>query len=347
MAIEYAELTPERLEDLERLLIPFWRREWDKPFTDAFFRWRFLERPDWEAILAYDGTRPVGFIDSFLRPCQIGDQLVRTRQTSDWYSDPDYRPVGVMLMRKVMQQPEPVLVVGGSDATHQLLPRLRWTSLPDLTHYLLPTGSGAIIKGLSDLFRFPSSALPGPLVRALSLPLLGRRRAKPPAGRAEVVHLTDDQPLPRIVPQAGSTTLLSVLDQGEVEWLRKAPDGMGDYCWLVFSLDGRPVGLSLSRLYNMGALTVGRLLHLQAETPSVALYAWMSSETSRHLTKHGAQWVAGRFGCPQIDEALTSLGFRRRQPCLAFWWHQGQDPPPAPYNLSWVCGDEALLPHPD
>ena len=347
MAIDYAELTPERLEDLERLLLPFWGRAWDRSFAAAFFRWRFIERPDWDAILAYEGTRPIGFIDSFFRRCRIGDSLVRIRQTSDWFCDPGFRPVGVMLMRKVMQRPEPILVVGGSDTTHQVLPRLRWTSLPDLAHYALPTGSGAAIKGLCELFGFPSSRLPRPLVRALSVPLRRRRRANPPAGEAEVSCLAADGPLPRIVPQADGSTLLSVLDQAEAEWLGRAPDSMGSYFWLVFSLDGRPVGLSLSRLYDLGPLTVGRLLHLQAEVPSVALYAWMSDETSRHLAKRGAQWVAGRFGCPQIDEALTGLGFRKRQPCRAFWWHQGQQPPPVPHNLTWICGDEALLPHPD
>ena len=347
MAIDYAELTPERLDDLQRLLLPFWQRQWDKSFADAFFRWRFVERPDWDGILAYDGARPVGFIDSFFRPYQIGESLVRVRQTSDWFSDPGYRPVGVMLMRKVMQQPEPILVVGGSETTHQILPRLRWTSLPDLAHYALPTGSGAAIKGLSELFGLSSLRLPGPMVRALSLPLVRRRRVKPPQGTAEVSCLPAGGPLPQIVPHDGSSVLLSVLEQAEADWLGKAPEGVGEYVWLVFSLDGRPVGLSLSRLYRRDAMTVARLLHLQADVPSVELYAWMTDETARHLAKQGAQWVAGRFGCPQIDQALTGLGFHKRQPCLAFWWHQGQEPPPPPHNLSWICGDEALLPHPN
>lgn len=347
MAIDYAALTPERLEDLERLLLPFWRRTWDKTFADAFFRWRFVERPDWDAILAYDGTRAVGFVDSFFRPCRLRGTLVRVRQTSDWFCDPGYRPVGVMLMRKVMQQPEPILVVGGSDATHRILPRLQWTSLPDLMHYALPTGSGAIIKGVSEFLRIPVSALPRSLVRTFCLPLLRSHRAKPPAGKAEVACLTAADAVPRIVPSAGGSALLSVLDQEEVAWLRQAPEGMGAYFWLVFSLDGQPVGFSLSRLYDLGPLTVGRLLHLQVASPSVALYAWMSSETSLFLAKRGAQWVAARFGDPLVDEALTGLGFRRRQPCPAFWWHEGRQPPPAPHHLTWVCGDEAQLPHPD
>ena len=45
MAIEYADLTPERLDDLKDLLLPYWQRAWRAAATDAFFRWRFLERP--------------------------------------------------------------------------------------------------------------------------------------------------------------------------------------------------------------------------------------------------------------------------------------------------------------
>lgn len=347
MAITYIKLTPDRLEDVERLLLPYWQRRWDKPVADAFFRWRFLERADWEAILAYDGARLVGFLDNFFRPCRIGDALLRTRQTADWFCDPGHRPVGVMLMRKIMEQPEPVLVVGGTDATHQLLPRLRWQSLPDLTDYALPTGGGAAIKRLSELFHFRLAAVPGPLGRALSLPMGGRRRAAPPPGAAEVTCLDADEPLPEIVPRAGTHGLSSLLDQSEADWLRLAPDAMGRYVWLVFSLDGRPAGFSLSRLYRAGPLQAARLLHLQAQVPAVALYAWMSAETARYLAQQGAQWVAARFGCPLVDQALAGLGFRRRHACKAFWWHRGEAPPPLPYHLTWVCGDEAVLPYPD
>lgn len=347
MAVEYTKLTAGNIADLQRLLLPHWQRHWDESFAEAYFCWRFLDREDWEATLAYDGGQPVAFLDSFFRQCRISDTLVRTRQTADWFNSPNTGLVGLMMMRRVMEQPEPILVVGGTAPTHQLLPRLGWKELPALDDYVLPTGLGAAVMAFCKLAHFPADLIPRQLANIFSAPIIGRERAEAPAGPARIDRLGPDEALPPIIPARGSNSLVSVLGQAEVEWLRKAPDACGEYIWLVFSLDGKPAGFSLSALRQRGPFQMARLLHLQAQTPSSQMYRWMSAETAHHLAKCGAQFVTGSFSCPLVGEALRSIGFHRRKTTRAFWWHQGQEPPPLPYHLTLACGDEAILGHPD
>ena len=61
------------------------------------------------------------------------------RETCDWFCLPEYRAfgVGLHLMRRMMAKPEPILVIGGTTYTRDLLPRLKWTRLPDVGNYLL------------------------------------------------------------------------------------------------------------------------------------------------------------------------------------------------------------------
>lgn len=346
-AIQYAPLTAERLDDAKALLLPFWKRSWEPGLAERIFRWRFLERPDWEATLAYDGDRPVGFVDSFFTPYLTEAGVVRVRETADWFCHPDYRPlVGIRLLRGIMTKPEPIVVVGGRDTARQIVSRMGWSVLPELGRYVLPTGTGAMVKGLSKRFRFPLSSVPRAVARGLSI----RTALAPGAGHrpleGTVALVEDGMALPWIQPAPDAYGLSSLLAPERFEWLRRAPPELGRFFCLAFDTGEGGRGLALGRTYEDGPFRAGRILHLTATAPTLEAYAWMIGQTARFLVGEGAQWITARFSCSTARDALEAVGFRYTGPCQAFWWHPEAPTPEGPIDLGWATGDEGVLPYP-
>jgi len=348
MAIEYTPLTPERLDDLEEVLLSVWNRRWDRPFMDRMFRWRFLERPDWEAVVAYDGGRAIGFMDSFLRPYHTrSGQVVRIREPADWYCHPDYRPVvSLKLIRSFMNKPEPILAVGGKAVTVGILPRLGHQPLPEVRSFVLPVGGGAMVKKLSKTLGFPMSAVPEAVARPLSVRL--RRGWHGPGSLPQVsVHpVRQGSQVPDLDSPEGAYGLSPILTPEEYDWLQKAPDRLGEFVWLAFSGDDGVEGVSVSRVYGEGPFRAAHLLHMAVSHPSVTLYGAVLRETAEYLMGHGPQWISARFNCPLACSALQSAGFRETAPSTAYWWHREIPPPERPLHLSWTTADEGLLPYP-
>jgi len=346
-SIEYTPLTPDRLPDLEALLLPVWGRRWAPGVAEDIFRWRFLERREGEAVMAYRGRAPVALLDSFVRPYRTPAGIVRVREPADWFCAPDHRPlVSVQLMRRLFEKPEPVLVVGGNAGTRQILPRLGFHELPALATYVFPLGTGVVAKALSKRFGLSMTHLPAPVARALSVRLRATGGLPAPPPEVRVRRIEAPGPLPEVAAADGTHTFAQLLQQGEFDWLSKAPPSMGEFVWLAFETDDGVRGVSLSRIYQEGAFRAARLLHLESTLPSASSYAGMTGETVRLLARSGAQWIGARFSSPLACMALERVGFRRVSHCRAFWWDRARKVPEAPMHLGWATNDEGLLPYP-
>jgi len=130
-----------------------WRHDyWSEDLADSYFAWRYTSRPNGETLLAFDRGRCIGILDSFLRPYWIGGHRQLVRETCDWFCLPEYRPLGVglHLVRRIMSKPEPIIVIGGTEYTRQLLPRLKWTSLPGVDNFVLPVSAKTVAVLLSQ-----------------------------------------------------------------------------------------------------------------------------------------------------------------------------------------------------
>jgi hypothetical protein len=344
--IEYAPLTHERLDDVKSMLLPFWKRSWDPSLAERIFRWRFLDRVQGEATLAYDGARPVGFIDSFLRTYVSSGKELTVRECADWFAHADYRPlVGIQLLRRIMARPEPLLTVGGRGSTRDIMGRMGWRELPALATYVLPTGTGAVVKGLSKRLAFSLSSVPRVVARGLSIRTAGSLGGGAPLVRGSVVSVEDAADFPRVEPSPGSYGLSAVVTVEDFRWLRMAPPEMGRFIFLAFETPEGERGLSVSRVFEDGPFRAARILHMTATAPG--MYAWMIRETGKRLVGTGTQWIAARFSCPQAREGLESVGFRPTGRCPAFWWHRNSPDPEAPLHLGWSTADEGVLPYPN
>jgi hypothetical protein len=259
------------------------------------------------------------------------------RETCDWFCLPAYRALGVglHLMRRVMDRPEPTFAIGGTENTRQLLPKLRWTSLPDTHDFVLPasakTAASFLTRG-SGRFAWAAGLIPNiPLARR---PLRSAPRFDKPL--VQIRHLGDEAQVVGIGPyDFGPEVELPVLD-----WLARAPPILGEFVVLRFLADDAHAGIAICRIEKLSLGCVAQIVHLQPAR--VEVIDWMVSETVSHLLERGAGVIFGRSSCRSIGGALTGAGFYRRKPVPMFWWARDNAPPAGQFNLASLQADDAL-----
>ena len=323
---------------VRQLLGQFWERDWTDQVMENYFAWRYGRRGSGETLVACDKGRSVGILDSFIRPYWIAGRRELVRETCDWFCLPEYQPLGVglHLMRRMMAEPEPILLIGGSKATLDLVPRLKWTRLPNAERYVLPVSTKTAASFLAHRLGRHGVAL----ARVIPDLRLVRRigRAPAPSASAEVrcrALGTAVGELAGMVPH----DFAPWLDTSILDWLASAPEVAGEFVVLSFFNDGKPVGVSVSRLQIRALGCEAQLVHLHASR--LALIDWIVGETTQHLIDRGAGAVVCIATCPAMNRALRALGFVRRPPVPAYWWHT-KPPLSGVLNLSLLRADDAL-----
>src|SRR5262249_28656404 len=138
MTVVVTPLTPELRPPFERLLSAVWETNWDDELAHAIIRWRYYDRPGGDTWLLLEGERCVGMLDSIPRAYLMDGTRIFVREPADWFCLPDYRTgLGLTLLRKAMGHGEPLLVIGGSRFTVELLPRFRFVQLSMARYYVL------------------------------------------------------------------------------------------------------------------------------------------------------------------------------------------------------------------
>jgi hypothetical protein len=321
------------------LLAAFWQRDWTETALEDYFAWRYGRRGNGETLVACDGNRCVATLDSFLRRYSIGGRQQLVRETCDWFCLPQYQTLGVglHLMRRMMATPEPILLLGGSEATLDLLPRLKWARLPNAERFLLVVSARNAVGRVGPRLGRYGVALARLIPDARVVRRL--RRAPPPTAAAHVQRRESG---------AGKEELSSMaaydfapwLDASILDWLSSAPAVLGEFVVLDFFNDQKLVGVSVSRLQRSAFGCEAHIVHVQAER--LALIDWIVSETTHQLVDRGAGAVACETSCPVTGRVLTALRFIRRRPVAAHWWHANQQSPAGLLNLTSLRADDAL-----
>jgi len=332
-----SEADPAGVRDL--LVGTVWKRDWSEDVAENYFSWRYRARESGDTLVASDQGRCVGILDSFTRPYWITGRQQVVRETCDWFCLPEYRAfgVGLHLMRRMMTKPEPILVIGGTAHTRNLLPRLKWAQLPDVSNYLLGI-SARTVAVLTAHKRWPAGIA---LARAVpNIPLLWRIPRRPtPSANCEVRLrvLGEATELGTIAPYAVAPTLgTPVLD-----WLAHAPDVLGQFVQLSFYRDGELAGISISRLEELpSGGRFAKIVHLH--DARLEMIDWMLSMTVSHLVEQGAGAVLSRVSCPATARSLAGLGFWKLQSSPAHWWPAKAVPPTGSFNLTALQADDAL-----
>jgi hypothetical protein len=325
----------------ELLVRTVWKREWSEELAENYFSWRYGgARGSGETLVASDQGRCVGTLDSFTRPYWIAGRQEIVRETCDWFCLPEYRAfgVGLHLMRRMMAKPEPILVIGGTAYTQDLLPRLKWARLPDVGNFVLGL-SARTVAGLVAHKRWRRGIK---LARVVpNIPLVRRvpHLAPPSANshaRIRVLGEAEEE-----VPRIATYVIAPTLGTRVLDWLARAPPVLGQFLQLRFFCDGECVGLSISRLEELPSCgCIARIVHLHAAR--FEMIDWMVSATVHYLIERGAGAVLCRASCPNTASALSRLGFWRLKPVPAYWWPANSRPPPGLLHLTTLQADDAL-----
>jgi hypothetical protein len=331
------EADPARVRDL--LVSAVWKRDWNEDLAETYFSWRYRARESGDTLVASDKSRCVGILDSFTRAYWIGGRQQIVRETCDWFCLPEYRAfgVGLHLMRRMMAKPEPILVIGGTAYTRDLLPRLKWARLPDVGNFLLGV-SAQTVAALAAHKRWPAAVRFAGAVP--DIPLVWRipKRSAPSAGCEVRLRVLGDA---ADIGAVSHYAVAPALGAGALDWLARAPSVLGRFVQLNFYCEGELAGISISRLQELPACgSVGQIVHLQVAR--LDMVDWMLSATVRHLVDQGAGAVVSRVSCPATANALSGLGFWRLKSSPAYWWPAQTAPPAGPLNLTALQADDAL-----
>src|SRR5688572_22850769 len=243
------EIVPFR-PDLLDVVARFSAEVWQRPRSPGFLRWRYLEHPHHHAVLALRGGHCLAMVSSFRRPYRIGERTVLVSDSFDWYCLPELRRagLGVRVLQRLMQDPEPVIVTGGSADTRELLPRMRFQIPAIVQRYGLMLGAERAADALARRTRLPRAV--GRLAFALSRPLLAPRvRGAPENARVEEPARLGEEAL-AIDPRAGRRGTAPVWTPEYLAWLAAGSPAFGRYLPLCFRVGDALVGWALLRIHE-------------------------------------------------------------------------------------------------
>jgi len=342
MALRLTRLDEANRPAFEALLVQAWRQNWDPDLARALIRWRYYDRPSGGGTwLACNDGQCVAMFDSFLRPYLLDGRRILVREGCDWYCLPKYRPlgIGIRLMREMMACPEPLISIGGSAATREILPRLHFTRLPDVQRYVLPIKArclaGALLRGRWPEGERYATAIPD------FIPLSSPRPAPaPPLGRGRVAEWRPGTPAALPIP--ASPGLVQILEQADQDWFARMPPGIAEALGLVFFLDDTPVAFSLSQIEPTITGFDGCIVHLQIDHPAQAAADWVLAETAWRLAARGVGMIRCLASSPQKIRALRNAGFVAREALPSYWWPKPDVPTPTASDLGYLRADDAL-----
>src|SRR5262245_6560386 len=151
--------------------------------SDAFYRWRYGECPVLAGYLAIRNGECVAMATALQRRYRIGGETVAVNEAFDWFTLPRYKGagIGVRVIQRLMEDPEPITVIGGTDDTREFLPKLDFFYAGHLQTYALPLGPRRASELLRERFGVPEIATR--IAHTCVRPWLPARRARgAPAG---------------------------------------------------------------------------------------------------------------------------------------------------------------------
>jgi hypothetical protein len=339
---EIVAFRPEHLDVVAR----FSAKVWARPRSAAYLRWRYLEHPDHHAYLVLRGDECLALVSAFRRPYQVGERRLRISDSFDWFCLPELRRsgLGVRVMQRMMQDPEPVIVTGGSADTRDLLPRMRFSVPATVKRYALLLDAERTADALARRTRLPRAL--GRAVHALGRPFLAPRvRGAPPGARVETPETLDEATL-ALDPRPGGRGSAPVWTPPYLAWLRAGAPAFGRYLPLCFRIGEALAGWALLRVYDGARGREAALLDVRAKEPSAALYAWLVSEAAVFAARLGPGLLSAGTSCPLVEAGLRANRFRPIGDGPIHYWAKDGAPLEAPVVFGQHWGDETLVPYP-
>ena len=348
MPLAYTSLDRENMHTMEEIYLSYLRRKnWSRAFIDEYFDWQFLQQKEVETVLALDDDRCVAMIHSSVRPYAVDGVPTRVRETDFWISEPEYRPfASFRVLQTLMARPEPICAVTVNDYVTSIFHRLKWQQLPEIHQMVLPVRASILVKAAANRMLKSVGELPRLAALPFRFTVRPPKRIPAPSSSAAVREILNADDIPDIVPPADGYCITQLTNPSDFDWYAAAPKPFGDFVWLEFSIGGKPVAYTISRIYPEGPCFGSKIFHVQSAVKDPAIYGWILSETSAHLAKRGSDWIDARFSCPLLVDALRRIGFMTGRTDIAFWWPGKEKMPEGQYLISVLYRGEGLAPYP-
>jgi len=342
MALAIVPLSTDTLPALRR----FAEKVWQRPRSEDYYRWRYVQPPFHRAWLAMKDGEVLAMEAAIQRPWRLGEQTVDVLEVFDWFALPELRNVGtgVRVMQALMKEPHPLMLVGGSADTQGLLPRLSWQRVATSSRWILALGTERTGAALERRLRLPPALARAAASAALRRP--GQRprpRAVPRGGRVLATASIGPELLALYRGALGYGTL-PMWTEPMLRWLLAGFPGAGHFVPLCFAIDERPVGWSLLRVYPTATGCDAEILELFAPEADADLYTWMVSETTLRAAGFRPGLVGARTTCPAVETAFRRNRFWQTSSDPVNFWLDGQPAPPGPYLVGSNTNDAAIVP---
>lgn len=284
-------------------------------------------------------------VTGFRRPYRFGSESVAFCEAFDWFCLPDLRRsgLGVRVLQRMMQDPEPLTVIGGTEDTRELLPRLKWQVPAKLRTFALAVGTERGAAKLERTLRLPS-ALARPLYGNLVRPFVLPPRVKaPPGGRVLPVATPGEEVVDLYASVRRGTVPAWTLPQ--LRWLIGGFPSVGQFLTLYFLRGDALAGWALVRIHSGEDGREAQLVEVFSPDPAEDLYAWMISEATHLAAAFDPGSVSAATTCPEMTKALLRNRFRPGEELPIHYWHREGRPFEEPLRFNGNWGDAPLLPY--
>lgn len=291
---------------------------WDRPRSDAYYRWRYFDAPNLITLIATRGDRCVGSLSAFSRIYYNGDETLECLEAFDWRCLQAVKGsgVGIRLATKMMEVGKPILSLGGSADTMRLIPRMGWTAISEATEFFLPLSSAYLLR---------NRRLPDYCKRAIapSLDLAASAWFKPakPNGSGDCVPLPVSAIDGELAQINGPAGFRSVPDPRLFAWLMRGWPATGIYVPMMLKADGDAVAWIIGRLHRSGGLLHGTILDLRLARQDEAIAVSAITHLARALAGCGADAIHTVTTSVFFAAAYRKCGFlagRERIPAMAW-----------------------------
>lgn len=340
MRTEIVDFEPSVLPALREFAQSTWRR----PRSEAYYRWRYADCPLNWGVMAMREGRCHATLFGFRRPYRLGERRVEVREVFDWYTRPELRNsgLGVRLMRHLMRQEDgdPLMLVGGSEDTRTLLPKLGFDVVGPVHRYVLPLG---VERAAEQLAR---RRVPRPLGRALfgaarAAWFAPRRRARPAGGRVIAVSMPGEE-IDALYAGTGAYASLPLWPIEHARWLSGLA-ALGQFLTLYFVVGEALVGWALVRIAPLAGGCDAEIIECFTPTADPGRYTWMVSEIALRVAGFGAGVLALSTRCEALARAARRNRFVAGPSVPLQLWSRGVAAFDSPCLIGANTGDTAIL----
>jgi hypothetical protein len=250
----------------------------------------------------------------------------------------------VRVLERLMREPEPLLVVGGSAEARDLLARLGWRRAGAATRFVRPLAP-AVARAAARRLGVPVGA--AALAARTRDAWRAAHGARTPRGARMVAVASVGAEVDALYRGRTAYGTLALWSRERLRWMASGFAGAGHFVPLYFARGERLLGWALLRLAPGEADCVAELVDLLEPSADAELYAWMIGEVVRVARGFGAERIGASTSCPAVAAALRAHRFADAGPLPIHVWPPARADLPGPLLLGSNTRDTAIHPLPE